>query len=55
MIENVQEKLRSTDEDVIIGDNSKIKSELGWKPTKSLEKILEEMYNFWLKYYSKTI
>ena len=49
--ENTSHKLRKTDEDVIVGDNSKIKSELGFKITQSIEEILKEMYDYWINYY----
>jgi GDP-4-dehydro-6-deoxy-D-mannose reductase len=51
--ENVQNKMRKTDEDVIIGNNSKIKNELGWQPTTSIETTLKEMFNFWINYYNR--
>ena len=51
--ENTPYKLRKTDEDVILGDNSKIKQELDFKITQSIEEILREMYNYWIDYYRK--
>ncbi|MFX1522637.1 MAG: GDP-mannose 4,6-dehydratase [Promethearchaeota archaeon] len=51
--ENVQHKLRKTDEDVIIGDNSKIKNELDWEPKIPIETTLREMYDYWIKFYKK--
>ena len=51
VIENAPQKLRKTDEDVIIGDNAKIRSELGWNPTKEIETTLKEMFDYWIKYY----
>ncbi len=51
--ENVQHKLRKTDEDVITGDNSKIKNELGWQPIIPIETTLKEMFNYWRTYYNK--
>lgn len=51
--ENVQHKLRKTDEDVITGDNSKIKAELGWQPTIPIETTLKEMFNYWINYYNR--
>lgn len=51
--ENIFNKLRKTDENVIVGDNSKIKKELGWKVNHSIEITLKEMYDFWVKIYSK--
>ncbi|MFX1320905.1 MAG: GDP-mannose 4,6-dehydratase [Promethearchaeota archaeon] len=55
VVENAPDKLRKIDEDVILGDNSKIKEELGWEITISLEKTLEDMFNYWLEYYKKEI
>jgi GDP-4-dehydro-6-deoxy-D-mannose reductase len=51
--ENVQHKLRKTDEDVITGDNSKIKNELGWQPITPIETTLREMFDYWIDYYKK--
>lgn len=53
IIENTPNKLRKTDEDVLIGDNFKIKNELGFDITKPIKKILEDMYDFWIRYYEK--
>lgn len=50
---NVSTKLRKFDEDVIIGDNSKIKEELGWDITIPIETTLREMYDYWIEYYKK--
>jgi GDPmannose 4,6-dehydratase len=35
------------------GDNSKLKKHTGWKPTYTFESMLDEMIEYWLKYYSK--
>jgi GDP-4-dehydro-6-deoxy-D-mannose reductase len=51
--ENVEHKLRKTDEDVITGNNSKIKKELGWKPNIPIETTLREMFDYWIDYYKK--
>ncbi|MFX1500692.1 MAG: GDP-mannose 4,6-dehydratase, partial [Promethearchaeota archaeon] len=51
--ENSPKKLRKTDEDIIIGDNSKIKRELGWDVSIPIEETMKDMYNYWLNYYSK--
>jgi len=40
--ENTPDKLRKTDEDIIVGDNSKLKS-LGFQITQSLEDLLRDM------------
>jgi len=53
IIENVPSKLRRTDEDVILGDNSKIQEELGWEITISLEDTLSDMFDYWLEFYRK--
>ncbi|MHA2130816.1 MAG: GDP-mannose 4,6-dehydratase, partial [Promethearchaeota archaeon] len=51
--EKVSQRLRKSDEDVIIGDGSKIRSELGWAPSIPIDKTLKEMFDFWLGYYKK--
>jgi len=51
VIERTSSKLRITDEDIIIGDNSKIRNELGFKITQSLEELLEDMFEYWMNYY----
>ncbi len=51
--ENTPHKLRNTDEDIILGDNSKIKKELGWDVSVPIEETLKDMYDYWLDYYSK--
>ncbi len=51
--ENIPHKLRKTDEDIILGDNSKIKNELGWDASIPIEETLKDMYDFWLDYYKK--
>ena len=51
--ENVPHKLRKTDENVILGDNSKIKGELGFEITQSIKDILKDMFDYWIDYYKK--
>ncbi len=51
IIDNIPEKLRATDEYIIIGDNSKLKNELGFKITQSIDDILKDMFNYWIEYY----
>ncbi|MFX1443327.1 MAG: GDP-mannose 4,6-dehydratase [Promethearchaeota archaeon] len=51
--ENNPKKLRKTDEDIILGDNTKIKRELGFKITQSIENILKEMFDYWINYFQK--
>ena len=53
VIENTPVKLRKTDEDIILGDNSKIKKELGFKITQSIENILKDMFDYWIDFYKK--
>ncbi len=53
VVKNAPHKLRRTDEDIIIGDNTKITSELGWKPSKSIKETLKEMFDYWIDYYKK--
>ena len=35
------------------GDSTKIRTELGWKPTYTFEGMMNEMVDYWLEYYSK--
>jgi len=35
------------------GDSTRIRKELGWKPTYTFEAMLEEMVNYWLDFYKK--
>ncbi|KKN66585.1 hypothetical protein LCGC14_0470000 [marine sediment metagenome] len=51
VIENTPSKLRATDEDIILGDNSKITVDLGWKITRSIEETLRDMFDYWIDYY----
>ncbi|MFX1569944.1 MAG: GDP-mannose 4,6-dehydratase [Promethearchaeota archaeon] len=51
--ENVSYKLRKTDEDIILGDNSKIKAELGWDISVPIEETLKDMFEYWIEYYKK--
>ncbi len=51
--ENTPNKLRKNDEDIILGDNTKIKTELGFKITQSIEVLLKEMFDYWIEYHSK--
>ena len=38
-------------EDIIIGDNTKIKSEIGWEPKIPIKDTLKKMFDYWLNYY----
>ena len=42
--------MRKTDEDIIIGDNSKLKEEFEWESTQSIEDVLQEMFEYWMNY-----
>lgn len=53
VMENTPIKLRTTDEDVILGDNTKIKTELGFKITQSINELLKEMFDYWIEFYKK--
>ncbi|NVM18596.1 MAG: GDP-mannose 4,6-dehydratase [Candidatus Lokiarchaeota archaeon] len=53
VVENAPYKLRKTDEDIIIGDNSKIQSELGWSPKIPIDQTLREMFDYWMEFYQK--
>ena len=51
--ENVPHKLRMTDEEIILGDNSKIKKEIGWDISVPIEETLKDMFDYWLDFYKK--
>ena len=53
VIENTPRKLRATDEEIILGDNSKITKDLGWKITRTIEETLGDMFDYWIDYYKK--
>jgi GDP-4-dehydro-6-deoxy-D-mannose reductase len=53
VIENAPHILRKSDEDVVIGDNSKIQSELGWIPKIPIQTTLQKMFNYWMEFYQK--
>jgi len=53
VIEIASSKVRKSDEDIIIGDNSKIKNELGFRITQSIENVLNEMYDYWTEFYRR--
>ena len=46
-IEVDAERFRPADNMVIIGDNSKLKQDLGWSPKYSLTQTLQDMINYW--------
>jgi len=39
--------IRPNDNKIIIGNNKKIKTEIGWEPTYNLEQSLEDMLKYW--------
>lgn len=53
VVEITSNKVRKSDEDVIIGDNSKIKNELGYKISQSIEDVLKDMYEYWKDFYKR--
>ena len=44
-----QNKLRPTDEPIIMGDNTKIKEDCGWVPKMQMEETLGRMLDYWRK------
>ena len=46
-IEVDAESFRPADNMVIIGDNSKLKQDLGWSPKYLLTQTLQDMINYW--------
>lgn len=46
--------VRPNDNKIIIGDNTKIKSEINWKPEISLERSLGDIVKYWEKEYEGT-
>ncbi len=53
VVENAPHMVRKSDEDIVVGNNSKIKSELGWSPKISINKTLKEMFDYWMDFYQK--
>jgi GDP-4-dehydro-6-deoxy-D-mannose reductase len=51
VIENTPNKLRISDEPIILGDNTKICTELGFKPTQHINDVLQDMFKDWVKYF----
>ncbi|MEA2036729.1 MAG: GDP-mannose 4,6-dehydratase [Nanoarchaeota archaeon] len=46
-IEEDPERMRPSDVEVLIGDNSKFKKQTGWKPEISFEKTLKDLLDYW--------
>lgn len=42
-----ESRLRPSDVPVLVGDNTKIREHVGWKPTIPFRKTLEDLLNFW--------
>ncbi|MGL4982871.1 MAG: GDP-mannose 4,6-dehydratase, partial [Treponemataceae bacterium] len=42
-------KLRPIDTNIVVGDNSKIKKELNWTPSISIEQSIKDIISFWSK------
>jgi GDP-4-dehydro-6-deoxy-D-mannose reductase len=42
-----EKKLRPTDEKIILGDNTKIMNDTGWKPEIPMRKTLEDILTYW--------
>jgi GDP-4-dehydro-6-deoxy-D-mannose reductase len=51
VIENAPTKMRKFDEDIIVGDNSKITTELGWTSSIDLKDTLKNLYNYFIYFY----
>ena len=45
--------LRPEELSYLRGDFSKIKNELGWKPSYTFEMLMDEMIEYWLNYYKQ--
>jgi len=46
-------KKRTADIQIMVGDNSKIKKEIGWKPKIALNETLKDVLDYWRKKYDK--
>lgn len=51
-VEVDREKLRPSDEPIILGDNTKIKKHCFWKPKIPINKTLEDILDYWRNIYS---
>lgn len=52
---NTPELLRHTDEPIILGDNSKISKELGFKITQDIKDVLKDIYQYWIEFYKRSL
>ncbi len=50
--EKSEEKLRITDEPIILGDNAKIHAECGYVPKQALPDLFREMFDYWVEFYT---
>ena len=50
VIENTPDKLRISDEVIILGDNTKLKA-LGFKPSQEINDVLKNMFDDWVEYF----
>ena len=46
-IETDPGRIRSSDVEVLIGDNSKFRKQTGWKPEIPFEKTLKDLLDYW--------
>ncbi|GAB4316758.1 MAG: GDP-mannose 4,6-dehydratase [Promethearchaeota archaeon] len=49
--EKTPEKLRLTDEPVIVGDDTRLRKELGYEHQQPLEEVLRDMFDYWRSEY----
>ena len=49
--ENTPKLMRHTDEPIILGDNTKIKKELRFEITQSMNDVLSDIFEYWIEYY----
>ncbi|MFX0103091.1 MAG: GDP-mannose 4,6-dehydratase [Candidatus Hodarchaeota archaeon] len=52
VVEKNPEKMRYQDEPIILGDNSRIKKELGYKPGYKIQQTIKDMFEYWRDVYS---
>lgn len=48
-------KLRPSDEPIIMGDNTKIRRDCGWRPKIPIEKTLRDMLDYWKERYKQAV
>jgi GDP-4-dehydro-6-deoxy-D-mannose reductase len=52
-IEIDRRKLRPSDEPIIMGDNTKLRKDCGWKPKISIDKTLKDILEYWRNIYTE--